>query len=358
MFQAIVSGRRRGVDGAIARSVLGALEVPYRNAIRLRNWKFDHWDRAVWRAPLPVVSVGNLTLGGTGKTPIVAWLAQWLSDVGIRPAILSRGYGARRGEDRNDEALMLAARLPHIPHKLDADRVRAAGQLAASSACDLIILDDGFQHRRLARDLDIVMIDASEPFGYDRLFPRGTLREPLSSLRRAHVVVLSRADMIGVSERAAIRQEIRLFAPNTTWCEVAHRPHRLLDAQGAAEGLDLLTNKRVVGFCGIGNPRSFRHTLYQCGYALLALREYPDHHGYSQRVLEHIRRWACERRADAIVCTSKDLVKIKRLRLGGVPLWAVDINTEITSGGLDLQTRLRRLLADYGLVNSHASSAA
>ena len=157
---------------------------------------------------MPVVSVGNITLGGTGKTPLVRWIVQWFRDRGIPVAIVSRGYGAQSG-DANDEALELRRLLPDVPHIQNPDRVAAARQAVAEFGCRAIVLDDGFQHRRIGRDFDIVLLDALAPFGFGHVFPRGTLREPIEGLRRADAVVLSRADLLDPSQREDIWRTVR-----------------------------------------------------------------------------------------------------------------------------------------------------
>jgi tetraacyldisaccharide 4'-kinase len=168
--------------------------------VRQRNRWFDRAGSHVQRVAAPVISVGNITVGGTGKTPFVAWLAQWFALRQMPVTIISRGYGSRRGTP-NDEALELAARLPDVPHLQNPDRVAAAEQALHANATQVLILDDAFQHRRLARDLDIVLLDALEPFGYEHLLPRGLLREPIESLSRAHVVALSRSDAVDEPRR-------------------------------------------------------------------------------------------------------------------------------------------------------------
>ena len=191
-FRDLVSGRKRGVGASLLRAALGAAEIPYAWAMRRRNRRYDARRAAVHRVDATVISVGNLTLGGVGKTPMVLWLAQWLSARSIPLAIVSRGYGARGGA--NDEARELAQRLPGVPHLQNPDRIAAAEEAIRRHSVRAILLDDAFQHRRIARDLDIVLLDAFEPFGFGHVFPRGTLREPLEGLRRADIVALSRAD--------------------------------------------------------------------------------------------------------------------------------------------------------------------
>ncbi|HWC89722.1 MAG TPA: tetraacyldisaccharide 4'-kinase, partial [Pirellulales bacterium] len=206
-FHDLVSGRRRGPAATLTRGLLRVAETPYALAMRGRNWVYDHRYQTIEHVDVPVISVGNLTLGGTGKTPLVAWIARWLREHDVRVALVSRGYGAT-ADALNDEALELEDRLPDVPHLQNPDRASAAHLAVEEFDCQAIVLDDGFQHRRLARDLDIVLLDACEPFGFGHVFPRGTLREPVCGLRRAHVVVLSRADMADAAQRAAIRQRV------------------------------------------------------------------------------------------------------------------------------------------------------
>ncbi len=191
-FRDLVSGRRKGLAATFTRGVLRVAEMPYALAVSARNRRYDRGAHLTHRAGVPVISVGNLTLGGTGKTPMVKWLAQRLQNSGVRVAIVSRGYGAANGAP-NDEAMELAAALPNVPHIQSRDRVAAAARAIQGFHSQVLLLDDGFQHRRLARDLDIVLLDALEPFGFEHVFPRGTLREPLAGLRRADFVCLSRA---------------------------------------------------------------------------------------------------------------------------------------------------------------------
>ncbi|MHC4404870.1 MAG: tetraacyldisaccharide 4'-kinase, partial [Planctomycetota bacterium] len=259
-FRDLVSGRRRGLRASLLRLGLRAAEVPYRLAVAWRNRRYDTGAAATHRVSVPVVSVGNLTVGGTGKTPMVQWIARWLRRHDVRVTVISRGYGAEAGA-ANDEALELEQSLPDVLHLENADRVKAARLAIEEFDCQLILLDDAFQHRRIHRDLDVVMLDAAEPFGFDHVFPRGTLREPPHGLRRAHVAVLSRADMIGPEERAAIRQRVLRYAPQIGWAEVAHAPRVLRSAAGREEPVDALRGRPVAAFCGIGNPAGFRHTL-------------------------------------------------------------------------------------------------
>lgn len=337
-FRALVSGQRQGLGAAALRGLLAAAEVPYALAMRVRNRRYDA-GRNVERVSVPVISVGNLTLGGTGKTPLVEWLARWFRQRGVRVSLVSRGYGAA-AHAVNDEALELEQKLPDVPHLQDRDRVAAARIAIEELETQLILLDDGFQHRRLARDLDIVVLDALEPFGWNHVFPRGTLREPLAGLSRADVVVLSRADMISADERAAIRAQAQRYAARAAWVEAVHAPRGLLSATGRQEAMSWLAGTRVAAFCGIGNPLGFRRTLEGCGCELVDFREFADHHRYRRDDIHSLVAWAESLDVDEVLTTHKDLVKIGIDYLGRRPLWALVVGFDVQQGLEALEARL------------------
>lgn len=348
-FRQLVSGQRRGPAATAARCALRLAEVPYALAVAWRNRRFDRGGREIVRVDVPVISVGNLTLGGTGKTPFVAWLARRLRTEDVRVAIVSRGYGATEGS-YNDEALELEQRLPDVPHVQNRDRVAAARVAIDELDCQAIVLDDGFQHRRLARDLDIVLLDACEPFGWGHLAPRGFLREPPSSLARAHVVALSRADMVDAARRREIRDEVARHAPDASWMEVRHAPQGWLSASGRELALNELAGKRVAALAGIGNPLGFRHSLTSCGLEVVAFREFPDHHAYQRDDVAQLAAWADRLDIEALVCTHKDLVKLGVDRIGSRPLWALLVGLEVLDGLPALEARLEqvtRLIAGH-----------
>lgn len=342
-FQELVSGRRRGASAAIARAGLRLIETPYAAAVTMRNWWYDRRAAAVERVPVPVVSVGNLTLGGTGKTPMVEWIARWIRRRDVRVTIISRGYGAEAGA-RNDEALELEQKLPDVPHLQNPNRIEAARLAIEEFGCQWIVLDDAFQHRRIARDLDVVMLDASVPFGFGHVFPRGLLREPPSGLRRASVVALARADMLEPSERSRIRKVVERHAPGALWAETAHVPRLLLAADGTEKPVESLLKKPVAALCGIGNPAGFLHTLETCDMEIEGFREYPDHHRYTREDVEELCRWAERLDVAAILCTHKDLVKLRVERLGRHPLRAVTVGLEFLSGREEVENRLGALM--------------
>jgi tetraacyldisaccharide 4'-kinase len=328
-FRRLADGSLRGPGPMTARAALAALALPYGLAVSARNGCYDRGLLATRSAAVPVISVGNLTLGGTGKTPLVAWICRRLLRLGRRPAVVSRGYAARPGEP-SDEAAELAILLPGVPHVANRDRVAGAAAAAAAGA-DVVVLDDGFQHRRLRRDLDIVAIDATDPFGCDHLFPRGLLREPLHGLARAGAVVLTRAGGLAASDRERLRQRVAAARPRlqpVVWIETEHRPSALRTASGGPGPLESLHGRKVAAFCGIGNPAAFRHTLAAAGATTVGFQSFADHHAYAPDDLASLAAWAEKTTADLVVTTLKDLVRIRADTLGRLPLAAVEITLE------------------------------
>ena len=327
-FRQLVDGSRRGIGPAVLRGLLGALAAPYTVAVLARNAAYTRGLLERRRASVPVLSVGNLTLGGTGKTPLVAWVVRHLLALGWRPAVVSRGYASRGTV--SDEAAELAILLPGTPHVADRDRVAAAAAAARQDA-DIVVLDDGFQHRRLHRDLDIVAIDASDPFGCDHIFPRGLLREPIAGLARADAVVLTRAGGLSADRRQELQAAVlraRGGVPLPAWLETDHTPQGLRTASGGSEPLGSLRGVRVAAFCGIGNPAAFRETLRRTGCQLAGFRAFADHHAYAAGDLATLAAWARETGAERAVTTLKDLVKIREPALGPCPLAALEVAIE------------------------------
>jgi len=246
----------------------------------------------------------------------------------------------------NDEAMEIAARLPGVRQVQNPDRVAAAREALVDSPRQVLLLDDAFQHRRIARDLDIVLLDALEPFGYEHLLPRGLLREPVSSLARAQVVALSRADAASEPRRREIQSRVRSLAPQALWLELAHQPTALVSHGGVNEPLEAWRGRRVAAFCGIGNPAGFRHTLASCGLQVAGLQELPDHFAYPPRAIADLEAWLRGQSGiAAAVCTRKDLVKLPRERLAGLPLVALEIELAIAAGQKELEVILAELIA-------------
>jgi tetraacyldisaccharide 4'-kinase len=342
-YRALVSGTVRGPWAGFQRGALAAASVPYGWATRLRNWLYDCGWKASHKAAVPVVSVGNLTLGGTGKTPCVEYVARFYRELDRRVAILSRGYGSPGG--RNDEALLLEENLPDVPHLQGADRVALAAVAVEELESEVLILDDGFQHRQLARDLDVVLVDASNPWGHGWLFPRGLLREAPRGLRRAGVVVLTRCDQVEAAELERIRERVAHLAPYMPVVETTHRPVELVNGDRDTAPLERLRQRPVAAFCGIGNPEAFRRTLSDAGASLVAMRPFPDHHAYTRADVDDLTAWARQLATECmVVTTQKDLVKLRLARLGGRELWAVRVRLDVTAGRPEFDRKLKEAL--------------
>jgi tetraacyldisaccharide 4'-kinase len=299
------------------------------------------WMRSQ-RAPVPVISVGNLTLGGTGKTPCVEYVAGFYRQHHLRVAILSRGYGSTAG--RNDEALVLEENLPDVPHLQGADRVALAAMAVEELESEVLVLDDGFQHRRLARDLDLVLVDATEPWGYGHVFPRGMLREPQRGLCRAGLVLLTRCDQIDGPRRAELRDTVARLAPGVPVAETSHGPVALVNSEQRTAPVQDVAERPVAAFCGIGNPEAFRRTLIVLGARVGAFRTFSDHHAYSRADVEDLSIWARQQAEGCMMLTTqKDLVKLGLNRLGGRELWAVRIQLCFQSGRDAVDRELREV---------------
>ena len=341
-FIDIVSGQRTGFAAGLIRGLLRMAELPYAIGSTFKNWRYDRNPQLARKSNVPVVSIGNLTTGGTGKTPMVYWLCRWLRQRGVRVCIISRGYGAEQGSV-NDEAIELEQRLPDVPHLQNPDRNAAAQVATEELDCQVIVLDDAFQHRRIHRDLDVVLIDAANPFGYEHQLPRGLLRESLRGLKRADAIVLTRSDMLDRAGIDAIKLRVARYNARAVWVESMHQPDELVQADGGTREIESLCGKRLAAFCGIGNPAGFRHTLESCGCEIAGLHTFPDHHKYSRESIRMVADWCRELgKIDALVCTHKDLVKIGTKEIGAVPLFALTIGMQLLVG----EELLEQLLAD------------
>jgi len=300
------------------------------------------------------VSVGNLTVGGTGKTPTVMALARSLSAAGARPCILIRGYGGTgRGvrevsngrtvrsdwREVGDEAVLLAETLPGVPVIAGGDRV-AAGRFAIERfRPDVILLDDGFQHRRIFREVDLVLVDATDPFGGGWLLPRGRLREPVAGLRRAHAILVTRVDQGADPER--VRDRIGAAAPGRPIGMAVYRPcalRRVADGDRVAVGE--MRGKRVLALSGIANPRAFHRTLEGLGAVVADRLAFPDHHPFGPGDRRRIGEAAGAVRAEWIVTTEKDAVRLGVDWRPGCPVLAVEIVLDIVSGADRLSAAL------------------
>jgi tetraacyldisaccharide 4'-kinase len=356
----ILAGRRRGMVTAAVRGLLAGAAVPYACVTLLRRWAYRRGIVPSRRAGVPVVSVGNITVGGTGKTPMAAWVAGQLLRIGRRPAVVLRGYKAKGG--RSDEAELLKELLAggagragagsgveqrqqeqwSVPVIVDADRMRGAEQ-AVGQGADVIVLDDGFQHLRLRRDLDIVLIDGTNPFGFGHVLPRGLLREPLSALKCADAIVITRSEAVAPAAIDALRQKLAALAPRASIHAAVHAPTRIIDQTGAELPLRSLPGRKVFAFCGIGNPGSFFAALERLGAVRASERAFDDHVRYGPAEIIAIARAAEQCGAEVLVTTQKDRVKLLPSAFHE-PLWTLAVELQLTSGRHELVERIREAL--------------
>ncbi|RPI74980.1 MAG: tetraacyldisaccharide 4'-kinase [Desulfobacteraceae bacterium] len=275
-----------------------------------------------------VVSVGNLTTGGTGKTPAVIMLAQWALQAGYRPAILSRGYGGRYHEtilevtdgivlksnaaEAGDEPCLMAEKLRGVPIVLSAKRFLAGQWSQKQHNTNFFILDDGFQHRALKRNFDLVLLDAKEPFHNGHLLPRGLLREPISHLKRAQALIITRAD------RKPLDQELELFLksrfPEKPVFKSVHVPDRIVFTGRREDyGPEYLQDKQVAAFAGIAEPEAFKTTLRQLEAGIISFQSFADHHPFRAEEIQALAAEAEKNKADFLITTEKDWMRIKNL---------------------------------------------
>lgn len=330
----------------------------YSLAMRWRESLYRYRILPSARMAVPVISIGNLTLGGSGKTPVVQSIAEFLRQKGWSPAVISRGYGGKAGAPVNivsdgrqvlleadaagDEPRLLAEKLPGIP-VLTGTRRKNPARRAVEMGADILVLDDGFQHLALARDLDLVLFNADFLAGNSRVFPGGDLREPVQSLNRCHGFV-----MTGVCERNRDRAEqfrelLHTHFPDHPVFMADYRPAaiRRLDRSGIQEGMRLedLRKVRLFGFSGIAHPENFRETLGELGLAVLGYMSFPDHHPYSREDLENMAAEARQMGAEACITTEKDMIKLARY--GELPIPIYGLQMEVI-----LEKELTRFLLD------------
>jgi len=314
--------------------------LPYEGAVRTKTFLYSSGLIMKARLPLPVISVGNITVGGTGKTPMVMAMAKGLMERGIPTAILSRGYRGKRGsgpvvsdgeklllsiEESGDEPFFMAERLSGIPILIGKDRFKN-GQIAIERfSIHGFLLDDGFQHLPLHRDLNIVLIDSHIGFGEGHLLPRGILREPLAHLRRADIFVLTKVEDPEASQSLkSMLGKIHPFAP----IFYSHyEPEGLIRMDGKLEPLHLFKGKKVFALSGIGNPSYFHALLRKIGMEVVGEAVFPDHHRYTPHDLISVKEKVKEE--DLMVTTEKDMVKLNWFSFDPVPLFALRIQMRI-----------------------------
>lgn len=335
----LMTDRRSGPAWAPFKAVLYLASLLYGLAIMVRALLYALKIFRSERAPLKVVSVGNITLGGTGKTPFTITLARILREELKREAcVLIRGYGW-------DEQAMLKKNLLDTPILVGEDRARSADRAVKLYGSSVAVLDDGFQHWELRRDLDIVLVDAGAPYGNNHLFPRGLLRETKSALRRADLIVLTKADKKG-ADIPGLRRDIAGINSSAGFLEAVHKPVHFYDPRLRKQlGLQHVAERRVLGVSSIGDPAYFEETLKGLGALVVGHMIFPDHHNYREKDRARIMERASALSAEMIVTTDKDAVKFARMSFsfGNTQTLTLAVELDITKGKEILVDRLHRL---------------
>ncbi len=335
---------------------LAPLSWIYGAATRMRLALYRRGLLAVHKVDVPVISVGNITAGGTGKTPFVAWLARAIaqdensSGGHHRVCILSRGYGRAAPRTRvvvsdsariladaregGDEPRLLAEMLQGVASVVsDSNRFAAARWAIENWGSTVFILDDGFQHLSLARDLNIVLVDATDPWGGGRLLPDGRLREPLEGLARADCIIITRADQTNdPNALATLRAEAKQLSGGQATIFTSrvhtHRAQPLVSSAARPASVEDILRKPMAAFCALGNPQSFFAHLRSDGYAVNYTRAFPDHHSYTQSDVDTLVREAAANKAQGLLTTAKDAVKLGALRFA-LPCYVIEIDLEV-----------------------------
>ncbi|HEX7899920.1 MAG TPA: tetraacyldisaccharide 4'-kinase [Planctomycetota bacterium] len=338
-YLSVISGQRRGPWAAFLRGFLACATALYVVLHGARRLLYRIGLFRSHRFPCPVVSVGNVTAGGTGKTPLVEFIARWFARKNFRIAVLARGYG-RVADGADDEDLLSEMQLENAVRLAGRDRVANGRRALADYHADLLLLDDGFQHYRVRRDLDIVAVDATNPFANERRLPRGLLREAPDALRRADLVVLTRTDQVTPAELEALRARI---GPAV---ETVHKPVVVRNLSARKQvGLEWLRGRSVYAFCGVGNPEAFRRTLESLGAEVVMFRAFDDHHAYTAQDIRRLGAEAQEFMAEAVITTEKDATKVSPEGFDR-PLAALRVEIEVTRNEELLEERLLAVARD------------
>src|ERR1700756_939875 len=372
-FLDVIQEQRRGIRPALVRFVLYLLSQVFQVAVKARRFLYNVRILRDSTLGVQVIAIGNLTVGGTGKTPVVEEFARELRDEGRNVAILSRGYRSKPtplherllnkillredttpprvvsdgpsllldSESAGDEPYMLASNLKDVVVLVDKDRVKAGRYAIEKFGCDTLLLDDGFQYWKLrGRRQDIVLVDCQQPFGNERLLPRGTLREPPSHLARASTIFITKSD----GNTAELRRRIAQVNPAAGIIECIHHPLYLEDVfTGQRLGLDFLKGQKGASLGGIAQPESFEHSLVELGAELVYSKRFADHHRFTQQEILNAINRSKKRQADIIVTTQKDAVRFPKIDRRDLPFYFMRVEIKILSGAKDFQDCVRKI---------------
>jgi tetraacyldisaccharide 4'-kinase len=331
----VLSGEDRRLRADALRLLLWGLTPLYGAFISLYRGFYDAGFLREVRLPVPVVSIGNLTAGGTGKTGLTLSLTRQLRNRGLRPALLNYGYKAKIGkgpavagdgervlltpEEAGDEAVMLAESVPGTPVLIGKRRIESGALALEKFRPDLLILDDGFQYWRLARDVNIVLMNATQPWGYGAVHPRGLLRELPWSLRRATAIVLTHGSQLPDARLRRLKSDLARLAPRIPLFQAEYSPVGLTCLEtGTAQNLNGLSGARIGALSGLGSPADFERSVARLGAEEIVPYRFPDHYAYQGGEVAEVLADACGRGLDALVTTAKDAVKLKALGMEGI----------------------------------------
>ena len=366
-LRGFVDGTDVTLPARIFRTAGLPLSLLYSFLARIHHLTYDLGFRKSLRVPCVVISIGNITMGGVGKSPFVAKLAEILLAKGKTPGLISRGYKAsshqlqhgsrqaRRTDERyqdylifNDEAKEFTLQFPDVPYFLHPDRGQAAKALLSyKSEIDVIILDDAYQHRKIARDFNVLIIDALNPFGGRHVAPSGFLREPLSAIARADFIILNRADLISESAKIDIKTTLRKYAKTNLWGEVCQRPFNIysINSSDGSQSSSFqapsipfsswkkeFRRRRILAFCGLGAPKGFQKTLERENLNVVKFLEFPDHCSYSPQDIQLLSQSVEQLQIDCLITTMKDFVKLTERPTSSLPLYALEIRAEFVAG--------------------------
>lgn len=335
-----------GLIPATLRLFLFIISLIYGLAVRIL---IPFFSFCLYHASCRVVSVGNITLGGTGKTSLVEFIARQLKKEGQRIAIISRGYKKRitSCENMGDEPYMLSKKLEDIPVIVEADRVKGIKKALKDYSVDTVILDDAFQQWGIKKDLEIVAIDATNPFGNFNMIPRGILREPLSSLKRADIFIITKTNLM--ADTQGIKNNLAGFNPSALIFESRHLPLAFYDIERPSDlfSTESLKGKSVTLFSGIGDPASFEKLISNIGIKIGLSFRFADHHHYSDKDLDKIIQGSKEKNIDTIITTEKDTARMDKLQINTYGLKLLTLRIELAIN--DEQGFRSRLLNLYSL---------
>lgn len=370
----LVHGEKSGLLAAVLLGLLRGMSLLYGLGVTIKLGMYRLGVLSCNKLPCKVISLGNITVGGTGKTPTAQRLAAIIRDMGYKVAILNRGYRSGwKGEvgvvsdgskiymtvtEAGDEAYLLAKSLPGVPVIIGRNRYITGSYAVNQLQAEVIIMDDAYQHWQLQRDLDIVLIDSLNVFGNNFLLPRGTLREPLQNLNRAHAFLLTKVDQAADNARETIKGTLARYNDQALVVESTHTPQCFIEIEEWYKGirpetvpLDKIQGQPVLPFSAIGNPSSFEKTIVDLGGDIVGSVQFPDHHDYTMAEMQAIMQKAVDNSARALITTDKDAVKIPSEFIHSerpLPVYVLSIEVRFHDGQAELMELIKQ-------VTSHGS---